>query len=184
MRTNCASIKGAPKRITWAMLGSKRDPRCDIHLASIRRYHREWWLATSPTPPQDVLRPPLLVQAFNDIDRQRACHPDGRCRTDGPIATLFRAAQVVGWDFVNPTTIQTPDGTFDLIKVSPAAMERRYRSDYQRMLDEEASQAILGESTYIDKHGRQPVLHLHAARQLRDKVLRQKKYDLQEICSG
>ena len=171
-----ADIKGAVHDITWAALGERQDPRCEVALASLRRYHREWWITTGPTKPSDVLTPPQLVQAFTAVEAHKALRQDGRTRPNGPIAQLHRAAACAGWTFLNATTIRTHDGQVDLVKTSPAAMERIFRLHYRHHLDARATKAIRGDIMNFDAHGRPEVLHFHAVRQLRQHYLRTKQY--------
>ena len=52
LRFHCAEIRGAQSDVVWVVLGNQLDPRCDMHLSVLRRYHREWWLALSDKPLQ------------------------------------------------------------------------------------------------------------------------------------
>ena len=119
LRAQCADIKGASLYVIWAVLGAERDPLCMMHIASLKRYHREWWASTSPNPPADVLTPKELVKAFDAVDHERATLSDGRSRTEGPIANVIRAAHSVGWTFTGPNTIDTGEGSFSFMDTSP-----------------------------------------------------------------
>ena len=131
-----------------------------MHLASIKRYHREWWAATAANPPADHLKPPELVNAFSAVDVDLATKPDGRSRAEGPIANVIRAAHAVGWTFLNANTISTGEGTFSLVNTSPGAIMRRFRIDYQRHLDVAATKRIMGDDLGKDHHGRDRILHI------------------------
>ena len=137
-----ADIKGAVHDILWAALGERQDPRCEVALSGLRRYHREWWITTGPNRPADVLTPPQLLQAFQSVDADKALRLDGRQRPNGPLAQLHRSAACAGWKFLNATTLQTHDGEVDLIKTSPAAMERIFRLHYRHSQDVKATKAI------------------------------------------
>ena len=90
---------------------------------------------------------------------------------------LHRAAAAAGWTFENATTLDTGDGIFDLVRNSPAALERVYRAHYRRQLDIKATRSILGEQGGCDQYGRPDILHFQPARQLRNSLLKQQKAD-------
>ena len=92
------------------------------------------------------------------------------------MANLIRVAHTVGWSFVGAMTIDTGEGTFSLQRVSPAAMERRFRVDYQRMLDGEATRCVVGDSWGFDQHGRRRILHFAAMRAERNRMIRQGRH--------
>ena len=139
---------------------------------------------TSPNPPGDVLTPPRLLAAFQAVDQERALRVDGRRQPAGPIGQIHRAARAAGWRFINATTLDTGEGTFDLITNSPAAMATTYRLHYRRRMDERATCALNGQGTTADEHGRMEVFHFNPVRKLREKLLRHKKVTRREPWSG
>ena len=123
-----------------------------------------------------MLTPPQLLQAFQSVDADKALRQDGRQRPNGPLAQLHRSAACAGWKFLNATTLQTHDGTVDLIKTSPAAMERIFRLHYRQSQDTKATKAMRGDVQNFDEHGRPEILHFHAVRQLRQHYIKAKQY--------
>ena len=64
LRAQCADIKGARRDALWSILGAAKDPRCNLHLASLKRYHREWWAANLENRHADNLTPHELASAW------------------------------------------------------------------------------------------------------------------------
>ena len=88
------------------------------------------------------------------------------------MANVIRVAEVVGWTFDNANTLATPEGSISLRYVSPAAVERRFKVDYQAKLDVDATKAILGEDLGSDQYGRQRILHFAGLRKERERLVR------------
>ena len=143
LRAACADVKGAMHATTWAVIGTKLDPLCDIKWAPLERYHREWWMATSPERHDDVLSPPQLVAAFSRIDMGRCCQRDARRRNPDPISMAVHSAFFIGWQFINPTQLDIGGTTISILKISPAGLKQLFADHYQRHIDRVATQKLM-----------------------------------------